>query len=58
VKCPELRLLLRRHVVLCDDNEIHVAVGIGVADGEGALEVRAAEAVTESRFGPDHELDE
>ena len=33
-------------------------MGVGVADGEGSLEVRAAEAVAENLLGPDDKLDQ
>ena len=58
MKCLKFGLLLRRHVVLGDDDEVHVAVDVGVADGERSLEVSAAEAVAENLLGPGHKLDQ
>ena len=58
VKCLKFGLLLRRHVLVGDDDEVHVAIGVGVADGERALQVSAAEAVAENLRGPDHKLDQ
>jgi hypothetical protein len=52
----KLGSLCRRHVVLGDDDEVHVAVGVGIADGERSLEIRAAETVAESFPYPGHEL--
>jgi hypothetical protein len=56
VKGLKLGSLLRGHLVLRDHDEVHVAVGVGVADGERALEIRAAEAVAENLLDPGHEL--
>lgn len=46
----KLRLLLRRYVVLGDEDEVNVTVGVGIADCERPLEVRAEEAVLEDIF--------
>ncbi len=58
MKCLKFGLLLRCHLVLGDDDEVHVAVRVGVADGERSLEVRATEAVAKYALGSDHKLDE
>ena len=55
MKCS---LLLWRYLVLGDDDEVHVAVGVGVAAGERSLEIRAAEGVAENILRAGNELDQ
>jgi hypothetical protein len=52
----QLGLPLRLYVVFGDDDEVHVAVDVGVADGERSLEVRPAEVVAKYRLDPGHQL--
>jgi hypothetical protein len=51
-------LLLRGDVVFRDDDEVHVAVRVCVAEGERALEVGTVEGVAEHLTGPAHKLNQ
>ena len=45
----ERRKLMRRDLGMSHDNEVDVAVLVGIADSKRALEVRAAEVLAENR---------
>jgi len=47
VQCPELMLLVLGELALDDDQEVDVAVLVGVAEREGALEIDADQLVAE-----------
>jgi hypothetical protein len=52
VKFLKLGFLLRRELVLGDDDEVDVAVGVRVADRERPLEVGTAQVVGQNSVAP------
>jgi hypothetical protein len=54
----ETDCLVGRDLAMHDDEEVNVAVLIGIPDGERALEVRAAEILTDYVARARHQLSE